>query len=236
MFELSGHIDVWVEIDTHVIYGLEKATFDFPKTVEIKPLRKDGSYTLKVSSGSDKLPSLKVGIIPKLIFGIQVFGLKPNVYLTFEAYIEGSIKPKKPIEIKSGEKFDIKKQEVCGEVSSKPTLGQKSPYGIWKPKHSKTLWEHKFDFWKSASCPAAKRELGALDGPLLGNANVSMLSCRALSTTQILSKIPDITKGWTCETSASSPVLAAVAEAIQIIAKSLVAPAPYACYNLTCFS
>ncbi len=63
MFELlghmTGHIDVGVEIDTHVVYGIEKgrryaskmlqklirlqkATFDFPATGSIKPMWKDG--------------------------------------------------------------------------------------------------------------------------------------------------------------------------------------------------
>lgn len=110
-------------------------------------------YAIKVSSGSDKLASLKVGIIPKLIFGIQAFKHKvaADVYLSFEASAEGSIQPKKPFEIKSGEKFDIKKHEICGTVTGllKADIGAEVALGnIWRPKCSWTIWSHPLNFWK----------------------------------------------------------------------------------------
>ncbi|KAF9493523.1 hypothetical protein BDN71DRAFT_1450204 [Pleurotus eryngii] len=230
MFELlghmTGHIDVGVEIDTHVVYGIEKATFDFPATGSIKPMWKDGSYTLKINPGSDKVATLKVGIIPKLLFGIQVFGIKPDVYLSFGAYTEGSIKPKKAIELKSGEKFDIKKVEICGEVKGllDANIGAElALFSIWKGNTVKNIWKKEFDFWKSASCPKAKREFLALDAPLASNVTMpnALVSRSVHNTDNIKINIPSLSTNWACETSTNSPTLGSIAESVKVVAKAL---------------
>lgn len=109
------------------------------------------AYTLKINPGSDKVATLKVGVIPKLLFGLEVFGVKPDVFLSFGAFTEGSIKPKKAVELKSGEKFDIKKIEICGEVKGllDANIGAElALFSIWKGNTVKNIWKKEFDFWK----------------------------------------------------------------------------------------
>ncbi|KAJ8519007.1 hypothetical protein ONZ45_g3992 [Pleurotus djamor] len=211
MFELNGHFsgqfNVAFKLDAVISYGLEKSTFEFPKTAKINPFAKDGSFELKANPGQDGSADIKVGIIPKLKFGIEVFGIKPDIYASFGGYIEGALKPQKPVPI-TDKKFDEKALVYCGEIFGLLAArvgAELAFFSFYKPKAESTLWDKRFDFWKSKSCAKVKRSLALPASP-------SNTTSAVLYTRNDKVSIPPLSSKWSCDAKVDCTVLTTIQE------------------------